>query len=61
MIDDRFNAPRARDRIEAHREEATRLQALARQATTPRMRQHLEARAQEHWEMALEDGMVAAD
>ena len=31
------------------------------QATTPSMRQRLGDRAQEHWDLALEDGMLAAD
>jgi hypothetical protein len=61
MVDERFNAPRARDRIDAHREEAERLQNLAKQATTPRVKEHLEERAREHWELAVENGMAASE
>ena len=52
MFDDRFYAPRSRDRIEAHQEEAARLRELAKEATTPAIRLQLKSRAQEHTDLA---------
>lgn len=60
MLDDRFYAPRARDRIEAHQEEAARLLELAKEATTPAIRLQLENRAQEHADLA-KAGMAPTD
>lgn len=52
MIEDQFNSGTARERAEAHRSEARRLRALARQATTAGMRQRLEEQAMEHEHLA---------
>ena len=46
--DDRFKARWWKERVEAHRDEAGRLAALAAQATTPAIRQSLLSRAREH-------------